>query len=464
MIDDVASASGRHATVRLLLHFFNLPFIGMAIILPKNMRFWVVNDLACEILGYSREELTAKSVIEVTDPDDQAATHAALERVLNGESADYVVERRFVRKDGSTVYVTVDVKGFRETDGSIPYVVSTIQDITARKQAELALAESEHRFRSIVEQCVVGLYLAMEDGKLTVVNQRFTEIFGYEAPSELIGRALPSLIMEEDRNFFTDQMQRRFAGEVLRASYNVRALRKDGAPVDLEIYGVLSTYRGRSAAIGVLQDIAERKRADEKIQQHIIQLQTSLMHTVRVATTLSEIRDPYTAGHERRVAEIAAAIGGELGLNDFQVEGLRVAGGLHDVGKIAVPTEILAKPGNLFDEEFALIKRHPSVGYSVLKNVDFPWPVARVALEHHERMDGSGYPHGIKGEEIVFEARILAVADVLEAMASHRPYRPALGIDKALEEIERGSGVSYDPNVAEACLRLFREKGYRVPE
>ena len=164
------------------------------------------------------------------------------------------------------------------------------------------------------------------------------------------------------------------------------------------------------------------------------------MSTVQVATTLSEMRDPYTAGHERRVA-----------------------GHLHDIGKISIPTEILAKPGKLSSAEFTLIKGHAQAGYDVLKDVEFPWPVAQVALQHHERMDGSGYPQGLKGEAILLESRIMAVADVIEAMSSHRPYRPGLGIAAALSEIERGRGTLYDANVADACLRLFREKGYTIP-
>ena len=188
------------------------------------------------------------------------------------------------------------------------------------------------------------------------------------------------------------------------------------------------------------------------------------MSTVQVATTLSEMRDPYTAGHERRVAEIAVAIGAELGFDAQRQEGLRVGGYLHDAGKITIPSEILSKPGKLSAAEFALIKGHPQASYDILKNVEFPWPVAQMALQHHERIDGSGYPQGLKGDEILFEARIMSVADVVEAMASHRPYRPGLGIDKALAEIERGRGTAYDPLVADTCLRLFRELGYRIPE
>jgi HD-GYP domain-containing protein (c-di-GMP phosphodiesterase class II) len=162
------------------------------------------------------------------------------------------------------------------------------------------------------------------------------------------------------------------------------------------------------------------------------------------------------------VAEIAVAIGAELGLDERQQEGLRVAGHLHDIGKITIPAEILSKPGKLSAIEFHLIQGHAQASYDVLKGVEFPWPVAEVALQHHERMDGSGYPQGLKGVAILLEARIMAVADVVEAMSSHRPYRPGLGIDKALAEIERGRGSAYDPAVADACLRLFRERRYRL--
>ncbi len=176
-----------------------------------------------------------------------------------------------------------------------------------------------------------------------------------------------------------------------------------------------------------------------------------------MATTLSEMRDPYTAGHERRVSKIAAAIGAELGWDEQQQEGLRVAGYLHDIGKITIPAEILAKPGELSALEYQLIQGHARASHDVLKNVQFPWPVAEAVLQHHERMDGTGYPQGLRGESISPMARILAVADVVEAMASHRPYRAALGIAKALAEIERGRGSSYDAAAVDACRSLFRQ-------
>ena len=212
----------------------------------------------------------------------------------------------------------------------------------------------------------------------------------------------------------------------------------------------------------VFQNDEKEKRAAELV---IIktQLKGSLMKTVEVAMKLSEMRDPYTAGHEKRVAEIAVAISAELGFDTERQQGMRVAGYLHDIGKIIIPAEILSKPSKLNDIEYSLVKYHVQAGYDAIKDVDFPWPVAEVVFQHHERLDGTGYPRGLKGEEIIMEARILSVADVVESMSSHRPYRAELGIEKALAEIERGSGIIYDATVVDACIKLFRENGFKIP-
>lgn len=182
-----------------------------------------------------------------------------------------------------------------------------------------------------------------------------------------------------------------------------------------------------------------------------------------VAVTM-ETRDPYTAGHQRRTADLACAMGSIMGLDDFKIEGIRLAATIHDIGKISVPAELLAKPTRLSDIEMELIRFHVKAGYEILKGIDFPWPVARILLQHHERMDGSGYPNGLRGGDIQFEARIMAVADVVEAMASNRPYRSALGIDAALGEIRKNSGRFYEPAVVDACLALFNEKKFAFKE
>jgi len=178
-----------------------------------------------------------------------------------------------------------------------------------------------------------------------------------------------------------------------------------------------------------------------------------------IASTI-EMRDPYTAGHQRRVAKLAAAIGAELGLPEDRIRGIFLAGLIHDVGKIDIPAEILSKPGKLTSLEMQFIRTHPQAGYEIIKGVEFPWPIAETILQHHERLDGSGYPRGLAAEAVIVEARILAVADVTEAMTAHRPYRAALGLDAALAEIETGKGRLYDPAAVDACIALFRNKGF----
>jgi len=203
--------------------------------------------------------------------------------------------------------------------------------------------------------------------------------------------------------------------------------------------------------------VAERTT---ELQESMEKLRQALEGSVRSIALTVEVRDPYTAGHQQRVATLAIAIGKEMGLSEDQVEGLRMASMIHDLGKVSVPAEILSRPGRLSEIEFDLIKEHSKTGYEILKNIEFPWPIDRIVLQHHERMDGSGYPAGLCSGDIILEAKILGVADVVEAMASHRPYRPALGVDKALEEISRNKGVLYDPIVVETCLRLYKEKGF----
>lgn len=192
-------------------------------------------------------------------------------------------------------------------------------------------------------------------------------------------------------------------------------------------------------------------------------LQLSLMETIDIARALVELRDPYTAGHEKHVGDLAKAIGAEMGLDEEHQQGLMVAGYLHDLGKIIVPIEILCKPTKLSAEEYNLVKNHVRAGYNLLKDVRFPWPITDAVLQHHERLDGSGYPNELKGDQISLEGRIMAVADVIDAMGCNRPYRISPGIEKGLAEIEGGRGRLYDEKVVDACLRLFREKDYVIP-
>lgn len=206
-----------------------------------------------------------------------------------------------------------------------------------------------------------------------------------------------------------------------------------------------------------------RNRLESLVDERTNELRASMLAFVTAIASTVEMRDPYTAGHQRRTAHLASAIAKELQLPDYLIEGLNLASVVHDIGKIRIPAEILCKPGRLDELEFGLIKRHPETGYEILKSIDFPWPIANIVLQHHERLDNSGYPYGLMADEILFEAKILSVADVVEAMSSHRPYRPGLGVEAALNEITLHRGVLYDTSVVDACVTLFQDKGYKLP-
>jgi putative nucleotidyltransferase with HDIG domain len=257
------------------------------------------------------------------------------------------------------------------------------------------------------------------------------------------------------KTLFTDRTQRRLfeTSELLHQSYTAVEKQVQERTAELQ---VINTHL--TAEIGV------RERAEKQLGDTLESLRKAFGATVQVMVSAVETRDPYTAGHQIRSANLARNIAAEMGLTPEKIEGIRIAGTIHDIGKLSIPAEILSKPTKLSAIEFSLIKEHANRGYEILKDVESPWPLAEIVYQHHERMDGSGYPRKLKGEEILIEARILSVADVVEAMASHRPYRPGLGIDAALNEIEKNKGIFYDETVVDTCLRLFREKGYRLAE
>jgi PAS domain S-box-containing protein len=286
--------------------------------------------------------------------------------------------------------------------------------------------EDDARLRATLETALDAVVRMDASGIIIGWNGPAEKVFGWSR-QEAVGRMLNETIIPPRYREAHTQGLKNFLlsgeGPVLNSRIEIVALHRDGHEFPVELSIAPTMMAGKYEFSAFIRDITERKTAEEQTLRYVAQLESAFMRTVEVATTLTEMRDPYTAGHERRVAEIAAAIGGELGLDARQIEGLRVAGQLHDIGKIGLPAEILAKPGRINDAEYTLIKGHAQAGYDALKDVGFPWPVAEVAWQHHERMDGSGYPRGLKGDEILLEARIMSVADVVEAMASTRRLR-----------------------------------------
>ncbi len=275
-----------------------------------------------------------------------------------------------------------------------------------------------------------------------------------------------SLAHPDDRAALRNVIDKAINGVVNYHEIEYRILQPDGTERTILTSGKLhSNEKGEPVSIfGVVQDITEHKLAEDQKHQSAMQLHNMLLQTIEAISMTVEKRDPYTAGHQRRVSLLAVAIAKEMRLNENTIEGIRLGAMIHDLGKISIPSEILSKPGQLSSVEFALIKLHPDAGYEIVKEIDFPWPVAEMIRQHHERLNGTGYPSGLSGNEIIIEAQILAVADVVEAMASHRPYRPSQGIKAALDEISKNKGINYETTVVDACLKIFAEKRFEFEE
>jgi len=359
-------------------------------------------------------------------------------------------------EDGSTRIV----RGYMSLVGDD--VVVQWEDLTDIKRAELQLAQDEQRFRGLIEQTLTGIYVTQDD-RMVYVNPRFCELVGWSREDMLGHDSLDFIASTNEARKIVLEERARIAagkhGDIVVLPF----CSKNGEAMELGLQANQGTWNGRPALVIMALDVTERRRAEKKIAAYVKQLEGTMRGTLQAVANMVDLRDPYTSGHERRVGIIAAAIAREMGWPEERCQSLQLIGLVHDIGKIAVPAEILSKPTRLTPLEYEMIKSHAERGYEILKDVDFPLPIAEIIREHHERMDGSGYPHGLKGEQIRPEARILAVADVLESMASHRPYRPALGIEAALKEIEGHRGLWFDEAVVDAMLRLARRPGFQLP-
>ena len=340
------------------------------------------------------------------------------------------------------------------------HAVVIINDITERKRKERELRESQDRFRFLVDNMLDAAVIVDPNGNTLFANKTALDLVGITSPQDVIGKHFADFVHPDCRRTVIKNYLKAERGhdKILR---EYKIVTPNGEEKDVEGLGTNIAFKGMPAYIATLRDITERKKAEKQIRDGIIRLSKNLEETIISLASAFEMKDPYTAGHQRRVTEIVSAIALEMDIDPERFQGLRLASLVHDIGKINVPTEILSKPGKLTGPEFELIRTHSEAGYNILKKINFPWPIARIVLQHHERMDGSGYPNSLSGPEILLEARIIAVADVMEAMATHRPYRAALGIEMALEEIEANRGLLYDKDVAEICLQLFRSGKFR---
>ncbi|MBI4808252.1 MAG: HD domain-containing protein [Nitrosomonadales bacterium] len=428
------------------------------------------------------------------------------------ERAAYDITHRLLMKDGRVKYVREICRTVYGTDDKPTRSIGTVQDITERKQHEIVLQRSNRALLTISagnqalihaveegqllhEMCdvavLVGGYrlawigFARHDADKTIEQMALSGFEkGWPNPSPLTwnearhascpaGRAIISgttrvvqdiLSDPELESWHENARQYGYASCIAlplmnaKHAFGVLVLFDDKMNVfDMDEVKLLEEMSG-DLAFGILT-----LRIKEAHREHEQRLQKNMLQTVEAIASIVEMRDPYTSGHQARVAALAKEIARQMGLAEEEVQAIHLAGLVHDLGKIRIPAEILSKPGRLNEIEYSLIKMHPQAGYDILKGVDFSWPIAEMVLQHHERMDGSGYPQELKGEGILLGARILIVADVVEAMSSHRPYRPGLGVDAALEEITRSRGTRYDEKVVDACVALFREREYVLP-
>ncbi|MFC2157605.1 HD domain-containing phosphohydrolase, partial [Acidobacteriota bacterium] len=342
---------------------------------------------------------------------------------------------------------------------------TTIEIAMYKFQMEQKLRAREKWLATILKSIADAVIASDTTGKTTFMNPMAEELTGWKH-EEALGCPLSQVFDIRDEE----------TGEKIHPALEtsgekpptkemhegmVRSKTGEEIPVEFRVAPIQEDLSSAAGMVLAFTDITWRKKAESELRISLENQKSAMEGIVQAMGHTIEQRDPYTAGHQRRVTELAVAIGRKIGMKEENIAGLQMASELHDIGKIYVPAEILSKPGKISEVEYSIIKTHPKVGFDILKSIKFPWPIHEFVLQHHERLDGSGYPQGLKGEQIHKEARILAVADVIEAMATHRPYRPALSVEQALTEIGQNKGILYDLDVVEACLDLFETEGFK---
>jgi PAS domain S-box-containing protein/putative nucleotidyltransferase with HDIG domain len=428
---------------------------------PQGVNIYM-NQAIEKNLGYKVEERINASALEIVHPDD-------LQKIMDyftilSTDTNYPVikgETRLRHKNGTWCTFETIASNIVKNN-TVEALVINHHNITERKQIEIDLRESERNFRLSLDESPLGIRISTIEGETIYANRAILDMYGYDSIDELKETSIKDRYTPESYAAFQDRKKKRLQGESVSSEYEISIVKKNGEIRHLQAIRKAILWNGKKQSQIIYQDITERKLAEENLKQTLESLRNAVGITIQVMVSVVEMRDPYTAGHQIRTADIARAIATEMGLDQNKIDGIRMAGSIHDIGKLSIPAEILSKSIKLSEIEFSLIREHAMNGYEMLKSVESPWPLAEIVHQHHERMNGTGYPRNLKGDEILIEARILAVADVVEAMASHRPYRGSLGIEAALEEIEINKGILYDNDVADACLRLFREKGYQL--
>lgn len=462
--DDITERKQAEDTIKRQLaeitsYYENIP-IGLAV-LDCDLHFLKINDMLAKINGLSAKEHLNKTVKEIVPDLELQALKISAEILRTGEPVkDIELSGETLAEPGVKHVWLEGWYPLKDDSDKITGFSIIVQDITERKQAEEELRLHATIMHNVAEGiCLIGL----DDFLIKWTNEKFARMFGYDL-GELIGKCVD--IIDATTEERTPIETRTSIADALRKTGEwhgeVKNIKRDGT--HFWCYANVSLFdhpEYGKVEVSVNTDITKRKLAEEQLQQSFQRTKRAMDATIDTMSRIVEAKDPYTAGHQHQVSQLAIRIAQEMKLPEDKVNAIKTASLIHDIGKISLPTETLSKPTKLSDLEFTLIKGHSQMGYDILKSIDFSYPVAQIVLQHHERLNGSGYPQGLKGKDILLEARIIGVADVVEAMSSHRPYRPALGIDKALEEILKNRGILYDPEAADACLKLFKEKKFQ---
>lgn len=433
-------------------------FEGIVVIQDGQVVF--ANSRAYEIIGYPRDQVGLRPFMDFIHAEDRQQVIDRHVRRLKGEQFEETYPIRLVDRDGNIKWAMIST--VRIDWAGSPATLTLLTDISEIRRAGDALRESEAQYRLLADNTVDGVWLLDMNLKLIYCSPASEKQSGFTA-QEIKAMSLDRYFTPGSLKVVTEAFLEEIPKAMADPAYNdiltleLEFYKKDGTAFWAECkFSIIRDKQGKPVSIlGQGRDISERKLAAEKLARSYDTLKKTLNDAVDTMAKIVETRDPYTAGHQQRVADLATAIAREMKLDDTRIDQLRMAAVIHDIGKMYIPSDILSKPGKLSDIEFSLIRTHSQFGYDIIKGMDFPCNVAKAVLQHHERLDGSGYPHQLKGEDMILEAKILAVADVVEAMSSHRPYRPAQGIEKAFEEISINRGCIYDPDVVDACLDLF---------
>lgn len=419
------------------------------IVIGRDERIQLINRKGCELTGYGEKEVIGKNWFDTFIPSDKRDEfRAGFQRVMKGElePSEYF-ENPIITRTGEARIISWHNTALRDGKGGITGILSSGEDITRRREAE------EH-YRDLFENTEEGIFQTTLEGKLIHVNPAYAKMLGYGSPEEL--RSSVSNITEHysnpgKRSAMVERIKK--YGNI--KGYELQMKRRDGQNIWISVNArIVRDSRGVYLE-GMVEDVTKRKQAEKDLRKSFRRLRGAMEGAIHAVAMTVEAKDPYTAGHQQHVAELSREIAREMGLPKGEIEGIYLSGMIHDLGKISVPTEFLAKPGKLTDFEYSLIKTHAEAGYRILKDIDFPWPVAEIIRQHHERLDGSGYPLGLKSDQILRATKIISVADVVEAMTFHRPYRPGFGLKLAMEEVRRNREKLYDSEVVETCLAIF---------